>query len=209
MGDFWCTAFALQALSSQSPDGDDQAVADCEEAARLYECAGDEHMAARVIAQLGWWSLLEGEYERAEGFSLRSAALSEMLGDRPNALIAGNNAALALLLQGRIETAEDMLEKNVRGLQAVGLKRVAAEALCGLAGVAGARGDANRAATLLGAAEAAIEEADSPPSRVELRIAEHLLSRLGSDAFEVARREGRRLALPDAVGYALAETDEA
>ncbi len=201
-GDSWCTAFALHARS-QTQEDEDLAIADCEQAVRLYERVGDDFMAGRAKIALGWFLLLKGDYGRAEGIARSSASLAETLGDRTSAATAENNAALALLLKGGIDSAERLLAQNLPGLQALGLKRVAAEALYGLAGVAGAHGHVARAGVLLGAAEAAIEETETEPTPVELRIVAQLLSECGSEPFEAARREGRRLALPDAVGYAL------
>ena len=208
-GDSWCTAFALHARS-QTQEDEDLAIADCEQAVRLYERVGDDFMAGRAKIALGSLLLLKGDYGRAEGIARSSASLAETLGDRTSAATAENNAALALLLKGGIDSAERLLAQNLPGLRALGApsKRVGAEALYGLAGVAGAHGHVARAGVLLGAAEAAIEETETEPTPVELRIVAQLLSECGSEPFEAARREGRRLALPDAVGYALGSANE-
>ena len=59
----------------------------------------------------------------------------------------------------------------------------------------------------LRAAEAAIEEAQSTPSPVELRIREQVLDQLGSDAFLAARRDAHVLSLAHAVSYALCNVE--
>jgi non-specific serine/threonine protein kinase len=89
----------------------------------------------------------------------------------------------------------------------VGVKASIINALEGMASLAGARGEATRAAHLWGVAEAAREVTGIalPPGEQELHES-HLASassQLGEDAWEAALAEGRAMSLEEGAEYAL------
>src|SRR2546422_916297 len=75
-----------------------------------------------------------------------------------------------------------------------------------LAGVAAVQGQATRAATLAGAAEAIHESIQAPPSRAERAIRDHFLAasqeKTGETAFAIARMQGYGMGIDGAVEYA-------
>jgi hypothetical protein len=87
------------------------------------------------------------------------------------------------------------------------VRPVAFEGLRGLAAVAVVHGDAKRAATLVGAAEA--HRYEQPQDPVEARLDETFFeparARCGNDAWNAAAREGSELSFQDAIAYALEE----
>ena len=84
-----------------------------------------------------------------------------------------------------------------------------AQSLEGLANAASLRGEAERAAQLLGSAaalRAKISAPPVPPDRVILeRIAERASRELGAEAFELAQAKGRALPLDQAIGLAFTD----
>jgi non-specific serine/threonine protein kinase len=88
----------------------------------------------------------------------------------------------------------------------------AAHCLQGLAAVAGARDDPRRAARLIGAAETLLESSGVPlyaqvDHELSRRVADAARERLGEQAWNAARDEGRAMAFDEAVAYALDEED--
>jgi hypothetical protein len=87
------------------------------------------------------------------------------------------------------------------------VRPVAREGLRGLAATAVVHGDAKRAATLVGAADA--HRYDNPEDPVETRLEraffEPARARYDSDAWNAAAHEGSALTFEDAIAYALAE----
>ena len=80
--------------------------------------------------------------------------------------------------------------------------------------VVGMRGNAERSARLLGAAESLLEEAGAyvynyykPDRSLYERTAATVRSQLGEEGFEEARAEGRAMDFERAVAYALSESD--
>jgi hypothetical protein len=82
-----------------------------------------------------------------------------------------------------------------------------AECLLGLAGVAGATGQPERAARLFGAAETLLEQIGAPLQAADLADYERNLaavrSRLTERRFTAARQDGHAMASEQAIAYAL------
>ena len=76
-----------------------------------------------------------------------------------------------------------------------------------MAAVAVVHGDARRAATLVGAADAQRYDAAEDPveARLDETFFEPARTRCGAGAWNAAAREGRALSFEDAISYALEE----
>ena len=115
------------------------------------------------------------------------------------------------LLRGAQEQAKTWHEESLRLCQELGNRLIATESLEGLACAAAARGEAERAAKLFGAAQALREAVgyQQPPS--ERAMQEPYLvaarSRLDEAAWEAALAEGRAMGLEQAIDYALSEEE--
>jgi ATP/maltotriose-dependent transcriptional regulator MalT len=177
---------------------------------RGYE---DAWGSAQVLNYQALVPLRRGDYPRAATYAEEALALTRQTGDR----LAGN-ISLYILAQAAWAAAEH--ERAARYLReslvlASELAERVDSAYCmqGLAAVAEVRDEPHRAARLLGAAEALLE-ATGPVlyaqanNELHQRAADAARERLGEQAWEAARAEGRAMTFEQAVEYAL-EVDEA
>ena len=183
-----------------------------QESLALAREVGDNYRVGRNLANLGHPALLQGDYERARAFSEEALTLADELGSAgveiiPSALV---NRGLAEVGLGEHDRAMGSFREALVMSQDMGTKPQVLEALEGMASLAGAVGEAIRAAHLWGAAEAAREAtgiiAFSPGEWVLHEP--HLVaarSRVGEAAWEEALVEGRAMSLEEAVEYALSE----
>jgi hypothetical protein len=95
--------------------------------------------------------------------------------------------------------------------QLVGIKRLLVAYLGALAGVWGARGEAQRAGRLFGAAERLREDTHYQLEGVDLTVYEadaaNTRAALGEDAFQQAWAQGRTMTLEQATSLALNENE--
>ena len=152
-----------------------------------------------------------GGRERATGSFEEALAKNQEVGDARGVAISLNNLGLAALMRADHERAETLLEESLTILWEEEDQQTLVECLEAMAGVAGARSQARRAARLWGAAQALREEIGAPLPSHELALLEpHLTtarSLVEEEAWEVARTEGRAMTLERAVEYALSEED--
>jgi hypothetical protein len=108
---------------------------------------------------------------------------------------------------GDLETAEGLAREALEIGERIGDQFTRPFAINGLAATATERGDYERAATLVGAAEAIMDAqgmAWPPDERPHYeRMLATLPDAMGSDAFDRARATGRSMPTPEAVRYAM------
>jgi non-specific serine/threonine protein kinase len=107
---------------------------------------------------LGVTALYEDDYERSGALSRESLAIYRELGDKWGISLCHIDLGLIELIRGNHEPAATLLEESVRVLRGSEDKFCLAYGIFGLAAVAGARAQPDRAARLWGAAEALREE---------------------------------------------------
>ncbi len=143
--------------------------------------------------------------QAAERFGVAVARFTE-LGDERLALAARSDLAHALRRGGRSAEAEAMYRETMPGWVRLGHRGAVAHQLENVAYIAIERGDAPRAARLIGAAEPLREEADSPRAYDEVDEHEVYVARLAAllPPADLATliAEGRRLSLQEAVALA-------
>ena len=160
---------------------------------------------------LGYVLLLEGDYERGAALNEEAAAICRDRGYDDNLQYALDNLGWAALLQGDYERASSHYEESLVVCKKLADRMIASESLQGLACVAGAGGEAERAARLFGAAEAlrepvreAVGYRHSPEEDAwrepYLTTARSLL---GDGEWEEALARGRAMDLQEAIDYAL------
>ena len=181
------------------------------EALELSRRLGDEFGEARVLGNLGEVARHRGDLETAEARYEEALNIQRRTGWGQNA--AYNLLNLGLLSRQR-ENATGACQryKEVLALaHSLEDRETVAYALAGLAGVAGEGGDFQRAARLLGAAEALLEKigAALEHSERELADADTVAARraLGEQRFAVAFKAGRALTWEAAVAEALATVE--
>jgi predicted ATPase/DNA-binding CsgD family transcriptional regulator/DNA-binding XRE family transcriptional regulator len=180
---------------------------------RLRAATDDERWAWFAQAELGDKRILQGDFET--GVPLLEEALARLrrLADPPWSVVS--IIALrghAALLQGDLVLAAKMLADAMRWADDLHHSRALLGALAGLAGVAHAIGQPERAVRLLGAVEAAREAIGI--KRVDdwlhaQRITTDVRGALPAVAFEAAWAAGRTVPLQDAITEALTMADEA
>ena len=167
-----------------------------EEAVALAREVGDERIAALAINNLGDLALTVGEYERAGPLFEESLALLRARGDTSNVARSLFNLGAVALQLGRLEDADERFRESVAHGRTAGDKEDLAWCLEGLAGLAAARSESERAALLLGAAGALLAEmgADFKPFERQLHDATEDRARASAaPAFAAAAEQGAAL----------------
>jgi predicted ATPase/DNA-binding CsgD family transcriptional regulator len=183
-----------------------------EEALPLFREAGEDGLAAQTHFFFGTALLLEGDHEGARRRFEDGLALARTIGDRMSIVIALFNLAQLALAGGDYDAAASGFAEGIVPSQESGDRGNIAHILEALGMVAGARGEALRAARLLGASEALISAIGlrghpyyRPDRALYERVEARVRSALGEAAFEAAKEEGRAMPFERAVEYALEE----
>jgi predicted ATPase/DNA-binding SARP family transcriptional activator len=177
-----------------------------EKAVALARDVGDDRIAALAINNLGDLSLTLGEYERAGPLFEESLELLRARGDTANVARSLFNLGAVSLMLGRTDEAESLFGESVERARAVEDKEDLVWCLEGYAGLAAATEDGQRAAMLLGAAEALLEEmgAAFKPFERQLHGSTEARARAlcGEVSFAEATRRGASMTLDQALDYA-------
>jgi predicted ATPase/class 3 adenylate cyclase len=180
-----------------------------EESLTLMREAGDKQGIGAAYGNLGLTALYQGDYERAEASLAQAQVFLEEVGDGGQSWVQVGNRGLAALLRGDLETAMDLSKESLKTFREMVFKQGAIECLEVLACAAGALGDAQRAAWLVGASEFQREHIGIPMPDIDREMIQPYLndarSRLGETLWEAAREEGRAMSVEEATEYALNE----
>jgi DNA-binding CsgD family transcriptional regulator/tetratricopeptide (TPR) repeat protein len=185
-----------------------------EESLALAREVGDTHRVVMMLTNLGYAALLQGEYERVTTLSEEARALARDLvgGGREIVAEPSINSGLASLQQGHHKQADTSFKEALAISQEAGMKASIINALEGMASLAGALGEATRAAHLWGIAEAAREATGIALPPGERALHEPYLasaqSQLGDAAWEEALAEGRTMSLEEGPEYAFSKEVE-
>jgi predicted ATPase/class 3 adenylate cyclase len=202
-------AFALNGLSiaAEWRGEREHALALLEEAVAVAQEAGHTEEIGEALGGLGYLYFLYGDLERAR--PLIDEAVSHLraarpYGELPNAL---HSLGEVLRASGDLEGAYNAYRESVVLAYDGGLKPMVLQAIEGLAMIAAARGNADRAAHLLGATDAQRTEMGMPydPSIVEEydRIVAGVRQALGDALFAATWQAGRLLTMDEAIDEAL------
>lgn len=164
--------------------------------------AADEGLALSLLSQAAF-----AEGDAAEGARLArdSAAASAKAGMTWFRSVTLLNTAEFLALAGELDAADEAFAEGLPGIWSVQDLVNMPQAFVMGAVIASLRGDAVRAGTLWGAAEADGDlQARSTTTRA-FEVNEHYLEPVLGDAFEQAREHGRTMSLEQAVAYALGD----
>jgi non-specific serine/threonine protein kinase len=176
-------------------------------AACLLGDVGNVHELANLLTDAAYAALCLGSARDAADFAGRATPITRLLDSPHIRMINSGNLGLAALFTGEIDTALHALREELSLCRDMVVRPVAFEGLRGLAAVAVVQGDDKRAAALVGAAEAhRYAKAEDP---VEARLDEAFFaparSRLGTEDWNAAAREGNVLSFDEAIAYALGE----
>ncbi len=177
------------------------------EALAVSDAAADEPGRSNALHLLGVGAQIAGDLPEARDWMTQRLAL--LRGTDNEFLIASEAANLSMVERqlGNLETAEELVREALQISERIGDLFVRPFAIAGLAAIAMERGEFERAATLVGAAEAIMEAQHMAWPPDERPHYEHMLAELpkamGSDAFERARSQGQSMGAGDAVRLAL------
>jgi hypothetical protein len=139
---------------------------------------------------------MDGDLQRGEALSREGLELYERINDRDGMLQPLNNLGYAALLQGRHEEALARFRETIALALEVSYQGAVQFCLEGMAAVHAARGEAERAAALLGAAEVAAADSGMSLEPFEQEVHDRTVvatcAALG-DAYEDAVAAGRGL----------------
>jgi hypothetical protein len=177
------------------------------EALEISDAAGDRHGRSNAMHLLGVGAQMAGDLVEARDWMRQRLALVRE--DHNDWLISSEAANLSMVERqlGDLDAADALVREALVIAQRRGDRFVFPFALSGLAAIATERSEFERAAQLVGAAEAMMAEQDAawpPDERPHYeRLLTTLPTSMGASAFEQARAVGRSMASDDAVAYAL------
>ncbi|MGZ4332192.1 MAG: AfsR/SARP family transcriptional regulator [Solirubrobacteraceae bacterium] len=176
-------------------------------ASRRLADVGNTHRLATLLDDVAYAALCLGAEQEATDFATRATPIARTLDSRSERMINSGNRGLAALLTGKTDAARDAFREELTLCREMVARPVAFEGLRGMAAVAVVRGDAKRAAILVGAAAA--HRYGKPEDPVETRLDETFFeparTRCGTDTWEAAAREGSMLSFEEAIAHALDE----
>jgi len=211
-GNKWDIAARLRMLGNLALEQMDykRAAALFEESLTLARELSNKEGIAGLLNSLGEMARLQGDYERAAALYDESLSLRRELGTRIGVAMMLHNLGYVALRQGDRRQAAAFFEESLIRYRELKDKNGIAFCLAGLAGLAGAEGQPERAARLLGAAEALLEATGARLIAADRAEYDHnvtaVRAQLDEAAFAAARAEGRAMATDDweqAVAYAL------
>jgi predicted ATPase/class 3 adenylate cyclase len=177
------------------------------EAAKLLAEAGNAYNVAELLISGSYAAMCLGSYEDATTLVARALPITRELGSPRQWMMLDGNHGLAALVTGDVHTARAAFREELALCRELVVMPLAYEGLSGLAAIATVDGDDDRAARLLGAAEAFRYDNPGDPVRVRLRdtFFEPARARHGLEAWDAAARQGSALSFADAVAYGLEE----
>jgi tetratricopeptide (TPR) repeat protein len=207
----WAMVF-LGAHLTADPDRYGEGIALCEEGLVLFRELDHKPGVARALNTLGELARLDGDYERAQEVYEESLTIAREIGDRQREAVMLGCLGYVAQHQGDYGRAEALIIGALAQLRELHLVYGIAPALLSMVGPVGAKGQAERAARLLGAGEMLFEAMGvqpQPADQLEIdRYVTAVREQLDEVTFWAARAAGRAMSLEEAVAYALDEDAE-
>jgi len=211
IGDQYGAAFALDGLGAEAVNQDDRARAltFARESLALSQAIGDRWLSAVTLITLGELARLNGDYDDARQLYEQSLALLRQIGDKWFIALVLNNLGQVAQYQGRLAQAQAVHVESLSLCEEVGNYRGIAFCLENSAGVAGLLGQCERAARLLGAAQALRDATHMAAETGTLdcldydRAVNVARAGLSETSFHAAWAAGRSMTLEQAIDYAL------
>jgi len=174
-----------------------------EESLAIWRDVGDRWGVALSLHNLGRAAYRQGDWAAARTLFEESLAICRELGDTQGIAVALTNLGFVAFSRGDYASAPALFEEGLTMQQELGDKRRIAYSLEGFAFLTLAQGKAQRAARLVGAAEALRESIGAPLPPIDRadyeRMVASVRSALGDDLYATAWEEGRGMTLELAV----------
>jgi predicted ATPase len=183
-----------------------------EQAAELLIPLGNDREVASAYSTAAYVALTEDRITEATSLLDTALQVAGRIEDPWETTIILSNLGLSRLFSGDLDQARDAFERGLRLCAQHALRETADEGLAGLAAVAAAQGQDERAARLQGAAHALGYPAATFDKRIDDRLERDYLatarSRYGDVAWRADEQAGAGLSREQAVAYALGERSE-
>jgi predicted ATPase/DNA-binding CsgD family transcriptional regulator len=167
----------------------------------------DKSFSARILAQMGVAARRKGDYAKSMSWSEEGLAMSRAVGAPGGIGYTLRLTGHAVRLLGQLGRAAALYRESLTLFETTGDKWVATECIEGLALIAAAEGEFDRAARLFGIAAGARETfgitISRPGPQDQWRLETRTRERLGPDAFAAAWDDGRAMTLERGIEYAL------
>ena len=209
LGDDRGASLALGQLGNiASERGDyDRAAACYEESLALIREVGDRRSISTLLNNMGRIAGMRGEYERGRQLIGEGLAIVRELGDKTSIGFFIHALGLVVAQSGDYDVALAHYAESLLAFKEVGSDRYMAEVFESISSVETIRGNASRAACLIGAAARVREVGGLPLSetdRVQVDADLEAARRaLGTDDLERALAHGRAMTVDDAIAYAI------
>jgi non-specific serine/threonine protein kinase len=194
---------ARVALRTDVPEGRRLA----REALAVSEGLADPSGRSNAMHLLGVGAQIAGDLLEARDWMSQRLALVRELGQDSMVSSEASNLSMVERQLGNLDRAEELAREALEIADRRGDEFMKPFAFNGLAAIATDRGEFDRAATLIGAAEAMMEAQGAPWPPDERphyeRVVATLPAAIGSVEFDRARAAGRSMSTDDAVGFAL------
>lgn len=214
MGDERGVAFALNNLGVQAQNlgEDERAERLLEESQDLARRVGDRQTLAMALINLALLVLERGAFEQARIMFEEGLTVSRALHNTLFCLVGLQNLGEIAQSQGDWKQAEDLHRESLLLCWDLGSKGYLATCLEEMAGVCAMREKGDKAARLMGAAEALREAVNAPlppqyRAQYYARTVAAVRGKLDEAAFEAAWKQGRDMMPEAAVEYALASNE--
>ncbi len=177
------------------------------EALDVSVAADDEAVRSNALHLLGVGAQIAGDLPEAKEWMTQRLALVRTQGNQFLVASEAGNLSMVERQLGNLDAAESLSHESLQISESIGDRFNTPFVFSGLASIATERGRFERAATLVGAAEALMEAqhmAWPPDERPHYeRLLADLPNAMGADAFERTRAAGKSMATADAVDLAL------
>ena len=181
-----------------------------EAALTLFRQLGDRWGTSQALNMMGDIARIQGDYDRANTLYTESLHLYRELGVKRDIPASLDNLGHVALARGDNSKAQEFFREGLTLHQDLGNKFGASECVVGLAGVAAAVQQPERAARLLGIALRLREGLRDTSWRGLLttyeRYATDVRTRLDEASWSVALQEGQAMSMEQAIAYALDPT---
>jgi tetratricopeptide (TPR) repeat protein len=177
------------------------------EALAVSEAAADEPGRSNALHLLGVGAQIAGDLVEARDWMTRRLALVRSMGNEFLVASEASNLSMVERQLGYLDEAEALAREALQIGERIGDQFTKPFAISGLAAIATQRGEFERAAALVGAAEAIMEAQNMawpPDERPHYeRMLADLPTAMGADGFDRARGRGRSMSASEAVEFAL------
>jgi non-specific serine/threonine protein kinase len=177
------------------------------EALTVSETAGDEPGRSNALHLLGVGAQIAGDLLEARDWMTLRLALVRSMGNEFLVASEASNLSMVERQLGNLDDAEALAREALETGEHIGDQFTKPFAISGLAAIATERGEFERAATLVGAAETIMEGQNMawpPDERPHYeRLLADLPTAMGQNGFDRARDRGRSMSPVEAVEFAL------